>query len=154
MANFLEAHKIVMKNEGGYANDPDDRGGETYKGIARNMHPDWTGWILVDAVKKMNPINLNAALENNLTLQSQVLSFYKTEFWNVFKGDRIVSQNVAESIYDSAVNMGVGTAVKLVQDTAFSLPSQHDAKIAKIKELDILYGFMDIKTMDKINNVV
>lgn len=148
------AHKEVMKNEGGYANDPDDRGGETYKGIARKKHPEWVGWILVDVIKRQKPENLNGALESNLTLQSQVLSFYKSEFWDVFKGDRIISQNVAESIYDSATNNGPETAVKLVQNVAFSLPNQSTAKAAKIKDLDILYGFMDYKTLNKINNAV
>ncbi|RYD50653.1 MAG: hypothetical protein EOP52_13405, partial [Sphingobacteriales bacterium] len=36
MADFLTAYKRTAVAEGGYANDPDDLGGETYKGIARN----------------------------------------------------------------------------------------------------------------------
>ncbi|MBX9449807.1 MAG: hypothetical protein KL787_08850, partial [Taibaiella sp.] len=28
------------------ANVAGDRGGETYKGIARNIHPKWQGWGL------------------------------------------------------------------------------------------------------------
>lgn len=154
MADFYTAHKAVMVNEGGYVFDKDDLGGETYKGIARNKHPHWTGWLLIDSIKRLNPSDLNAALDLNLTLQSQILAFYKSEFWNIFAGDQIVSQNVAESIYDSAVNMGPGTAIKLVQDIAFSLPNQDLAKKAKIKDLGIYYGSMDKKTLDKINNAV
>lgn len=37
MAIFNSAFKITMGNEGGYANNPDDSGGETYAGIARNF---------------------------------------------------------------------------------------------------------------------
>jgi lysozyme family protein len=51
MADFKQAHSIVMNNEGGYANDPSDRGGETYKGISRNNFPNWKGWKLIDLHK-------------------------------------------------------------------------------------------------------
>lgn len=154
MADFLTAHNGTMGLEGALANDKDDHGGLTYKGVAEKKHPGWPGWPIVKGIIAMNPINVNAALQNNQTLQAMVLSFYKSEFWNVIKGDRIVSQNVAASIYDTAVNMGPETAVKMVQDVAFSLPNQKLAKIAKIKDLGILYGFMDNKTLEKINNVV
>jgi type VI secretion system secreted protein VgrG len=39
--NFLKAFNTTMTFEGGYANDPDDAGGETYMGISRRYHPDW-----------------------------------------------------------------------------------------------------------------
>lgn len=39
MADFDKAHLEVMGNEGGYANNPVDAGGETYKGIARKFWP-------------------------------------------------------------------------------------------------------------------
>jgi lysozyme family protein len=35
MAEFKTAFEVTMKAEGGYVNDPDDPGGETYKGSAR-----------------------------------------------------------------------------------------------------------------------
>jgi lysozyme family protein len=154
MANFLEAHKVVMGNEGALADDKDDHGGLTYKGVAEKKHPGWPGWPIVKGIIANSPVNVNAALQNNQSLQAMVLSFYKTEFWNVIKGDRIVSQNIAEAIYDDAVNSGPETAVKKVQNVAFSLPNQTLARKAKIKDLDILYGFMDVKTLNKINNVV
>ena len=47
MANFNQAFKKVMSAEGGYVNDPDDPGGETYKGVARKMNPRWSGWAIV-----------------------------------------------------------------------------------------------------------
>ena len=35
MADFRLAYKKIEAAEGGYVNDPDDKGGETYKGISR-----------------------------------------------------------------------------------------------------------------------
>ena len=37
MANYDQAFQLILQNEGGYVNDPDDPGSETYKGIARKM---------------------------------------------------------------------------------------------------------------------
>ena len=34
MAKFIISFQKTVTNEGGYINDPDDLGGETYKGIA------------------------------------------------------------------------------------------------------------------------
>lgn len=37
---FDQAHTVVAQNEGGYANNPADRGGPTIYGIASRFHPD------------------------------------------------------------------------------------------------------------------
>lgn len=52
MADFKKALGLILKNEGGYVFDRDDSGGETYKGIARNMNSKWDGWVIVDIFKK------------------------------------------------------------------------------------------------------
>ena len=102
-----------MENEGGYVNDPDDRGGETYKGVARNFHPNWDGWAIIDR----NKINVN--FPNNLyeleELNSMVFSFYKLNYWDRVKGDDINDQKIASQIFDFAVNAGVRTSSKLAQ---------------------------------------
>ncbi|KKK46716.1 hypothetical protein LCGC14_3162480, partial [marine sediment metagenome] len=38
MALFTEAYEITLQHEGGYSNDSDDVGGETYKGVSRRYH--------------------------------------------------------------------------------------------------------------------
>lgn len=157
MADFLTVHNKVMGNEGGLANDKDDLGGLTYKGIAEKKHPGWPGFAIVKAIIAQNPgkkpADLNPILQENQALQSMVLSFYKTEFWNVIKGDKIISAKEAEKIYDSSVNYGQQTAIKMTQNVLFSLPNQQKARASKVSDLGILYGFMDQKTLDKLNNV-
>lgn len=120
MANFNEAHKIVMKNEGGYANHPLDRGGETYKGIARKLHPDWEGWKIINQVNDdLDKIDwhgksridiLNKTLADNPTLQGLVLSFFKKVFWDDMNLDFVNNQSIALELYDTGVNMGTGAA--------------------------------------------
>ena len=43
-----------------------------------------------------------------------VQDFYKTEFWNKWYA-QILSDDLAKRVFDAAVNMGPGTAVKLLQ---------------------------------------
>ena len=113
MANFKEAFDLMIIHEGGYVNDPLDGGGETLMGISRNNFPSWEGWKVVDNAKILSgfPLSLN----KDIKLQGLILSFYKENFWNPIKGDLINNQKVANSIFDFAVNAGIGTSVKLAQ---------------------------------------
>jgi len=116
MAQFLQAFKITMGNEGGYSNNPNDRGGETYAGIARNYWPDWSGWSVVENTKSQSPANLDAALRANSNLQAAIEAFYKTNFWDVISLDNLTSQQTANQLFDTAVNMGTGTAARFLQE--------------------------------------
>lgn len=113
MADFEEAYQITLGHEGGYDNDPDDAGGETYKGIARHYWPNWKGWRIVDAAKEETTFPGN--LEKIGVLRDVVKEFYKEQFWNRFWGDDISDQLIANEMFDTAVNMGVSKAVKFLQ---------------------------------------
>jgi lysozyme family protein len=113
MADFNLAFKNTMKNEGRYANDPDDSGGETYMGVARNIWPKWKGWEIVDGLRKKP--NFPKNLDSWDMLQIQVREFYKANFWDIVKGDTIANQEIAESIFDFAVNAGSGTSMALAK---------------------------------------
>lgn len=115
MANFDEAFEETMKAEGGYGNDPQDPGGDTYKGIARKMNPKWQGWVTIDLKKKQS--NFPRSLDSFVELQDLVKDFYRTNYWHRVAGDDITNQDIAESIFDFAVNAGVGTSSKLAQIT-------------------------------------
>ncbi len=113
MADFNKAYQLILTHEGGYGNDPDDPGGETYKGIARKKQADWVGWILIDAMKKQP--DFPAILDSNQNLQFEIQRFYKVVFWDKVGGDQINDQDVACSIFDFAVNSGVSTSAGLAQ---------------------------------------
>lgn len=105
MADFLPAFEKMIQNEGGYKlhTVAGDRGGQTYAGIARNMHQYWQGWALID----------RGQMDGELT--AMVREFYRARFWDAIRGDEITDQVTAESLFDFAVNAGQGTAVKLAQ---------------------------------------
>ncbi len=94
MANFDESIEITLKHEGGYVNDPSDNGGETNFGISSRAYPN------IDI--------------KNLT-EDKAKTIYKQDYWDKLKADEIESQNVASALFDTAVNMGVRTASKMIQ---------------------------------------
>lgn len=112
MSNFENAYAVTMSHEGGYGNDPDDVGGETYKGISRVYNPSWEGWNIVDALKPVH--DFPKCLERDKNLQSLVKSFYKQKYFDPFRGDDMPN-NLAMEMFDTGVNMGVGRAVKFMQ---------------------------------------
>lgn len=113
MANYEQALSKILQNEGGYINDQDDTGGETYRGVSRKNWSKWQGWTNIDLLK-LQP-GFPANLERDQELQSLVFDFYESNFWNRIKGDSILSQEIADSIFDFAINAGVGTSASLAQ---------------------------------------
>lgn len=113
MADFTQAFQLTIAHEGGYVNDPDDPGGETYKGVARKIHSKWDGWQTIDMLKRQTGFPGN--LDKDPELQEAIADFYRVNFWDRVKGDNITDQKVAESIFDFAVNAGVGTSASLAQ---------------------------------------
>lgn len=162
MADFYQAYQKTMGHEGGYANDPDDVGGETYKGVARNYHPNWSGWSIIDASKGSDTFEED--LKNNAELQDSVKNFYKVNFWDVNLLDNFVSQNIANEMFDTGVNMGVTRAAKFLQRALNYLNKNSilyddlvdDGKIGKLTlgALDIIMNMGDEKVLYKILNIL
>jgi lysozyme family protein len=113
MADFTQAFQLMIAHEGGYGNDPDDPGGETYKGVARKIFSKWDGWTKVDTLKRQSGFPAN--LDKDPELQGAVSDFYRVNFWDKVNGDQISNQDVANSIFDFGVNAGVATSASLAQ---------------------------------------
>ena len=110
MGNFQEAIAKTELFEGGYANTPNDSGGETYRGISRHNWPNWIGWRTIDKAKVMPCFP--GCLDKNTILQGQVITFYLKNYWQY---DGLTDQDVAWKTFDLGVNVGRVHSVKILQ---------------------------------------
>lgn len=99
MTNFDKAFEELIGIEGGYVNDPTDRGGETKFGISSRSYPN------VDI--------------KNLTLED-AKKIYKNDYWchNRVDLDNMQWEDnypIQLEIFDTAVNMGSYTAAVMFQ---------------------------------------
>lgn len=115
MANFdIEFDKLILA-EGGYINDPDDAGGETYLGISHKNNPKWIGWEIIDEEKKKGLKNITSRLKKDTALTNSAKLLYKQKYWDVLELDDIPSQEIAHQLFDTCVNCGKTTAIRIAQ---------------------------------------
>ncbi len=116
MAKFDEEFDKVILAEGGYVNDPDDAGGETYLGISRKNNPKWVGWEVIDDIKKKyGTKNITSRLKKDVDLTNSAKLLYKQNYWDVLELDDIPSQGIAHQLFDTCVNCGKTTAIRIAQ---------------------------------------
>lgn len=107
MGNYKTAIAHTLKYEGWYVNDPDDGGGETYKGISRVYNPTWSGWDTIDKKPRRHG-------EKIAGLDDDVEAFYKANYWNKIRLDEVCNDAVAGFVFDWYVNSG-GSGIKAIQ---------------------------------------
>lgn len=119
VADFRAAYEKVRAFEGGWVDDPADRGGETYAGISRRYWPAWYGWPIIDAAKKL-PVRRQGArafsryLEGLDALQTAVRNWYQAQWWDRL-GLSALPQALAGEIFEQSVNLGRAGAGKKIQ---------------------------------------
>jgi lysozyme family protein len=153
MAEFNISLQKTFAYEGGYRNDPNDLGGETYKGISRASHSEWKGWVIVDKYKKLS--NFPTTLDKDVELQKQIELFYLYEFWFPLKADQIQNQTTADSIFDFAVNAGINESVEITQSIVGTKADGIIGEITlqKLNSLDFGY-FQSAFTVAKITHYI
>ena len=107
MANFQVSYSWMMDNEDApraYSTVP-DVGGQAISGINSASYPE-----------EFSTINALPQSERGPAVEQ----FYQTHFWNQWYA-QIASDEVAKRVFDSAVNMGPATAVKLLQEAVDAL---------------------------------
>lgn len=111
MADFSTAFNRTEKNEGKdiWTKVDGDSGGETWSGISRKANPSWSGWKILDQIKNKK----NGQKISTPELEDYKQSLYRTNYWNPIWGDKINNQKVANDLYDTGVNMGPSTSIKL-----------------------------------------
>lgn len=112
--NFKQAFDRLIAFEGGYVNDRTDKGGETYKGIARNFNPNLELWKRIDSYKG-NKEFLSLIKEDGL-INTLVMDFYRVEYWERLHCNAMPFV-IAEELFEQAVNFGINQAIKHLQIT-------------------------------------
>lgn len=93
---------FILRWEGGFVNDPLDRGGATNKGITIGTFRSFYG---KDAtVEQLKSIT-----------DEQWLHIFKVGYWNPWKADEISNQSIANIVVDWAWASGPVTSIKQVQ---------------------------------------
>lgn len=98
--NFDQAFERLIGHEGGYVDDPRDPGGETNWGISKRSYPS-------EDIK-------------NMTIERAKL-LYKRDYWGP-AGCDAVPDHVKFDLFDTAVNSGTTTAVRLLQNAVGAAP--------------------------------
>lgn len=101
--SFDDCLAFVLRWEGGFVDDPDDRGGATNKGITQAVYDEWRERKHYDK-RSVRDIE-----------DGEVKQIYLEQYW---KPSRCQAMDFPMSLilFDSAVNHGVGRAVKLLQE--------------------------------------
>ncbi len=95
MADHRKLVPHLLKWEGGFVNDPDDKGGATMKGVTLTTFRNFYGKDkTVDDLKKIT--------------DEQWTYIMKKGYWNKAGADAIDSQSVANAIVDWCYNSGTG----------------------------------------------
>jgi len=111
MADFKAAFEFVLQHE-----DPArsgkvtvDAGGRTRFGIAARFHPDL-------------PEEFFTGPAENALAEAEKIE--EQEYWDSMRLGEVENQNVANKLFDMAVNMGVCQAAIYAQRTANALPTE------------------------------
>ena len=94
MENFDRCIRaVVLSEEGGLSDHPQDPGGLTKYGISRRAYPD---------------------LDIRRLTMDDAIELYRRDYWNPVHGTDLPPP-LALLLFDAAVNQGAGTAVRLLQ---------------------------------------
>lgn len=119
---FNEAYQKVLKNEDGYVFDRDDKGGETYMGIARNLHPLWAGWRILDQFHDESGIRLNRGAFLPQRQQRQIkplVDQFYLNLWGRSQAGQIADARVRNLYFDFYIHSR--KAVYKLQETLNAL---------------------------------
>lgn len=100
MKSFNEIIETVLKHEGGYVDDPYDKGGQTNYGISKRAHPD------VD-IKRLT--------------RQQAKQIYYDHYWIPSRAQEL-PERLRGPYFDMVVNHGQQNAVRILQQACNGRP--------------------------------
>ena len=99
---FYSTIPLVLKYEGGFTDNPNDRGGRTNMGVTQGFLDTYKerAGVSVDDVRHLK--------------EEDAIELYRTE-WNIYGFGKLDNSNVMKLVYDFAVNSGPLVAIKYLQ---------------------------------------
>ena len=108
LGNFDNVLQIVLKEEGGFVNNPADPGGMTNLGVTKRVWEAFVGHAVSEAdMRALTP--------------ADVTPLYQKNYWNGIRGDNL-PVGVDCAVMDFAVNSGVSRAAKFLQQACNATP--------------------------------
>jgi len=157
MDSFEYAFVKTLGAEGGYSDNPFDKGGETNWGITKAVFEDALRRGIISGTSDIRFLTI-----------AQARAIYKIDYWFPIKLDMVLNQEIAAEIFDTAVNMGRSRAIKIVQESLNFLGEKLDVDgiIGKLTLIAIqkwinkdvralfvcLNGFQFMKYVDIVRN--
>ena len=129
MRRFDEMVEHIFDVEGGYVDHKNDKGGATNMGITIGTLSEWRK----KPVTKQDVMNLTKV---------EAKQIYKTMYYDLVGGDKIVSNKVSLVLFDFGVNGGVGTINRIAQ------------KVANAPAINGIMGPQTLQAINKVNEVV
>lgn len=106
--NWPKCFALVLKNEGGYVDNPSDPGGATNLGCTKATWEAWVGHpVTKDDIKALMP--------------NDVMPLYKAKYWDTINGDNL-PEGVDYAVFDFAINSGPSRAAKTLQSVLNTNP--------------------------------
>lgn len=100
-SNFERVLPLVLKHEGGWADDPDDPGGATMRGITIATYAAYRG-------RPVTKAELRAITDR------EIAEIYRRRYWDVVRADELPS-GLDYAVFDAAVNSGSARAARWLQ---------------------------------------
>jgi lysozyme family protein len=119
---FDRAVKFVIAEEGGFVDSPKDPGGATKYGISQKSYP----------FLNIRYITVEEAIE-----------IYRTDYWEKLP---TLSDRLGFLVFDAAVNVGVTTAIKMLQQAVGVKPDgyfgpQSKMALERVERVEVLIRF-------------
>ena len=129
MVDFYKALERTLGFEGGFSDNPNDSGGRTMHGLSEKWFPE--------------------AWEDGPPTLSVARLIYREHFWLPLRCNLLNSQNIANELFDTAVNIGLHKAVVILQQSINMLRGDDD--VPPLTE-DGRIGPLTLKSANEFDN--
>lgn len=133
MATANKLSPFLLKWEGGFSDNPKDRGKATMKGVTLNTFKEY---LKKEGRTIPSSVNAQITLLKNIS-DSDWTDIMKRLYWDKWKADEISYQSIANILVDWAYNSGVATSIMGFQKLVPTLTTD---------------GIVGSKTIGYINN--